>query len=112
MEHTIDATHKSIGRLASEIARILQGKHRASYNPRLAGEDVVRVTNIKRLSVSAKKLTQKRFYRHSGPLGHLKERTLGSVMEKKPGWALRHAIQNMLPKNRLRAKRLKRLIIE
>jgi large subunit ribosomal protein L13 len=110
-EHTIDATHKSIGRLASEISRILQGKHLASYNPRLEGEDIVRVTNVARLTISSKKLIQKKFYHHSGPLGHLKEQKLGDVMKKKPGWALRHAVINMLPKNRLRAKRLKRLFI-
>jgi large subunit ribosomal protein L13 len=112
MEHTIDAKHKSPGRLASQIAGILQGKHLASYNPRLVGEDTVRVKNITQLSITPKKRIQKTYYRHSGPLGHLKEKKLKDVFVKKPDWVLRHAVTNMLPKNRLRAQRLRRLIID
>lgn len=111
MEYTIDAKHKAVGRLASEIARILQGKHRATYNPRLPGTDSVRVTNIRELRFTQKQLTQKTYYRHAGQLGHLKENKLKDVFAKKPDWVLRNAVRLMLPKNRLRAVRLRRLIV-
>lgn len=112
MEYTFDAKHKAVGRLASEIATILQGKHRASYNPRLPGTDSVRVTNITQVRFSQKKLSQKTYYRHAGKLGHLKEKKLKDVFAKKPDWVLRNAVRLMLPKNRLQAVRLRRLIVE
>ncbi len=112
MDNIIDAKNKSLGRVASEIAVILQGKHRASYNPRLAGDDRVIVKNISQVSLSGKKTLQKVYYKHTGPLGHLKERKFSDVFEKDPAWVLRHAVNLMLPKNRLRAKRMKRLVIE
>ncbi|MEK7512628.1 MAG: uL13 family ribosomal protein, partial [Patescibacteria group bacterium] len=84
MQHIIDATHKTVGRLATQIATILQGKHRPDYHPRLPGTDTVRVKNVSQLSISTKKLTQKKYYRHSGPLGHLKERKLKDVFARKP----------------------------
>lgn len=111
MEHTIDAKGKRLGRLASEIAGILQGKHSTSYEPRLEGVDHVRVTNVKGLSFSERKLVGKIYYRHTGPLGHLKERSLKDVFAKKPAWVLRNAVRLMLPKNKLLARRMKRLII-
>lgn len=111
MEHTIDAKGKRLGRLASEIAGILQGKHSTSYEPRLEGADHVRVTNVKGLAFSERKLIGKIYYRHTGPLGHLKERSLKDVFAKKPAWVLRNAVRLMLPKNKLLARRMKRLTI-
>lgn len=113
MNYEIDATNKKIGRLASEIALILQGKKNPKYEPRIQGEDKVVVKNIDKLEISPKKLKQKVYYRHSGPLGHLKEQTLGQLIEKRgPAEALKKAIKGMLPKNRLLIKRMKRLAIE
>lgn len=112
MEHLIDAKNQKLGRLASRIAHILQGKQYPSYNPRIEGTDSVRVKNIQQIEVTGKKMEQKIYYRHAGKLGHLKRKKLEDVFVKDPSWVLRHAVTLMLPKNRLRAKRLKRFIIE
>lgn len=112
MDYTIDATNKKLGRLASEIATILQGKKRVNYEPKFSGEDRVIVTNIKEMSLSGSKAIQKVYYHHGGALGHLKENKFRDVFEKKPTWVLRHAVNSMLPKNRLQAKRIKRLIFK
>lgn len=112
MTHEIDAKGKKLGRLASEIAGILQGKHHASYEPRNEGDDRIVVKNVKALAITQKKLTQKSYYHHTGPLGHLKVRRMKDVFEKNPAWVLRHAVRLMLPKNKLAARRLKRLIVE
>lgn len=112
MEYIIDAKNKKLGRLASEIAVILQGKNKPSYEPRLEGGDRVVIKNVDKITVSGRKTKQKVYYRHSGPLGHLKVRKFEDVFAKKPAWVLRHAVRLMLPKNRLLARRMKRLIIE
>ena len=113
MNYEIDATNKAFGRLASEIAVILQGKKNPDYMPRLESKDSVLVKNIDKAKITGKKLTQKKYYRHTTQIGHLKERSLKQVLEKKgPREVLRHAVMGMLPKNRLRIKRIKRLIIE
>lgn len=111
-DYQIDAKNRPLGRLASEIAVILQGKKRVSYEPRQIGGDRVIIRNIREISLSGKKAAQKIYYRHSGPLGHLKEKKFEAVFEKNPGFVLRRAVRLMLPKNRLAAKRLKNLIIE
>lgn len=111
MEHTIDAKGKRLGRIASQIAGILQGKHSTSYEPRLEGNDRVVVKNVGELAFSERKLTGKFYYRHTGPLGHLKVRSLKDVFAKKPAWVLRNAVRLMLPKNKLLARRMKRLTI-
>ena len=111
-QYTIDATNKKIGRLASEIAVILQGKKNPKYEPRLEGEDEVIVKNINKMEISQKKMAQRVYYRHTGPLGHLKERTLKMILGKKgPAETLKRTIKGMLPKNRLLIKRMKKLII-
>lgn len=113
MEYLIDAKNKRLGRLASEIAIILQGKKNPQYEPRLVGPDCVRVENIKKITVSGKKERQKVYYHQpAGYLGHLKKRTYRQVFEKDPAKVLRLAVLRMLPKNKLRAKRIKKLIIE
>lgn len=112
MNYEIDAKDKKLGRLSSEIALILQGKKNPKYNPRILGEDKVIVKNASQMAFTGKKTEQKIYYRHSGPLGHLKENKFADVFRKNPGWVLRHAVRLMLPKNRLNAKRLKNLTIE
>ncbi len=112
MQYTIDATNKSFGRLASEIAVILQGKKNPLYEPRIEAEDMVVVKNIDKAKINGKKIKQKVYYRHTTQIGHLKKRTLGMVLEKNgPAEVLRRAVMGMLPKNKLRAKRIKRLVI-
>ncbi|MFH0712890.1 MAG: 50S ribosomal protein L13 [Candidatus Jorgensenbacteria bacterium] len=112
MKYTIDAKGKKLGRLASEIAVILQGKKSPAYEPRLEGNDEVVVKNIKSMVISGRKSEEKVYYRHTGPLGHLKKRTYEEVFEKKPNWVLQNAVRLMLPKNRLLKKRMKKLVIE
>jgi large subunit ribosomal protein L13 len=113
MEYIIDAENKRLGRLASEIAVILQGKKNPQYEPRLAGTDRVLVKNIKKITVSGDKERQKVYYHQpAGYIGHLKKRTYRQIFEKDPAKTLRLAVLRMLPKNRLQTPRMKRLIIE
>ena len=111
-EYKIDAKNKKLGRLASDIALILQGKKNANYAPHLEGDDKVVVENVKDLSFTGNKFESKKYYRHTGYMGHLKSATLKERFEKSPEKVLRHAVERMLPKNFLQAKRLKRLIIK
>lgn len=110
MEYHIDAKNKPLGRLASEIALILQGKKSVSYARNRVSDDRVYVKNVADVSVSGNKLTQKVYYRHTGYVGHLKEATLEEKMTKNPKWVLREAVRKMLPKNFLNQKRLKNLV--
>ncbi|MBI5079297.1 50S ribosomal protein L13 [Candidatus Wolfebacteria bacterium] len=113
MIYTIDATNKKIGRLASEIALILQGKKNPKYEPRLEGEDGVIIKNIDKIEISAAKKKQKTYFRHTTQIGHLKKQTLKEVLEKKgAAEVLRRSVKGMLPKNKLLIKRMKKLIIE
>lgn len=113
MEYTVDAKNKNLGRLASEIAIILQGKKSANYEPRLAGEDKVIVKNINEMAISGKKENQKVYHRHTGYMGHLKTETYQEVVDKKgKKEVLRRAVKQMLPKNKLQIIRMKKLIIE
>jgi large subunit ribosomal protein L13 len=111
-DYIIDAKNKKLGRLASEIAVILQGKKSSKYNPKDSGEDRVIVKNVRDIVLTGSKSLEKVYYRHTGPLGHLKERKFRDIFAKNPAWVLRKAVFRMLPKNRLRAKRMKRLTIE
>lgn len=112
MEYKIDAQNKKLGRVASEIALILQGKKSAYYEPRLAGGDNVIVENIKEITFSGNKFEDKEYYRHTGYMGHLKSETMREIFEKNPAKVLQQAVERMLPKNSLRPKRMKRLIIK
>ena len=111
-EIVIDAKKQKLGRLATKIARILQDKDSVAYEPRLAGESRVIVKNISEIEVSGKKFEDKVYYRHTGYMGHLRQKTYKEIFSKDPAWVLRHAVSGMLPKNKLQAKRLKQLIIE
>jgi large subunit ribosomal protein L13 len=109
--YVVDATDKVLGRLASQIARILIGKNKPSYTPHLDCGDFVVIVNADKFQVTGKKLKDKVYYSHSFYPGGLKQMNLESMIKKHPGRALFHAVSGMLPKNRLRAKRLKRLKI-
>ncbi len=111
-EIKIDATGKTFGRLASEIAVILQGKSEPTYNPRLIGQAKVIISNLDKVKFTGKKLENNIYYRHSGYLGGLKQEKMGEIFRKDPERLLKMAVRKMLPKNKLRDKRLKRLIVQ
>ena len=107
----IDATGKVVGRLASEIARLLMGKHKATYMPNLDSGDSVRVKHADKLKFTGAKMEQKEYYHYSQYPGGMKTRKVADMMAKNPGWVLKMAVDRMLPKNTFRARRLKRLSI-
>jgi large subunit ribosomal protein L13 len=111
-EHIIDVKNQPLGRVASRVASLLQGKTTAAYSQRKPGETKVVIKNIKLIKITGKKPDQKIYYHHAGPLGHLKERKYKEVFARKPEWVLWHAVRGMLPKNALRTKRLKNMIFE
>ncbi len=107
--HTIDAANKVLGRLATQVSLLLQGKNKPDFEPHRDMGDVVVVENVSKIKVTGKKAKQKKYYHHSGFLGGLKEIPFKKVFEKNPDQTLRKAVFGMLPKNKLRAKRIKRL---
>ena len=109
--YVVDAKGKILGRLASRIARVLIGKHRPQYTPHIDSGDFVVVINADKFRVTGKKLTDKIYYSHSMYPGGLKKISLELMLEKHPERAMYNAVSGMLPKNRLRARRLKRLKI-
>lgn len=110
--HKLDATGKAPGRLAGEIARLLRGKNKPSFQPNIDAGDFVHVSNAKFMKFTGKKLEQKIYYHHSGYPGGLKEKKMKDVFENNPGEVLKKAVYNMLPKNKLRSGMIKRLIIK
>ena len=111
-EYNIDAKGKHLGRLATEIAHLLQDKNKASYAPRLEGENKVVVKNIDKVKITGNKAATKIYYRHSGKPGNLKKEIYEDVFAKYPERVLISAVKGMLPRNKLRDRRLKRLVIE
>ncbi len=107
--HLVDADGQVLGRLATHIAKLLIGKHKATYTPHVDGGDYVVVINAQSVKVTGKKETDKVYYRHSGYLGGLKQQTLAEVRAKYPERLIEKAVYNMLPKNKLRTKRMNRL---
>ena len=105
----IDASNMPLGKLAVVIADKLMGKSKVTYTPHIDNGDYVVVTNAKNLVVTGEKMTQKKYYRHSGFPGGIKELKLEEVIEKDPSRAIVEAVKGMLPKNKLAADRLKRL---
>jgi large subunit ribosomal protein L13 len=107
----IDASTLPLGKLAVVIADKLMGKSKVTYTPHIDNGDYVVVVNAKNLKVTGEKMTQKKYYRHSGFPGGLTELKLEEVIEKDPSVAIREAVKGMLPKNKLSADRLARLRI-
>ena len=105
----VNAEGKTLGRLASEIAKVLRGKHKPVYTPHIDCGDYVIVVNAARVRVSGKKLSDKVYYRHSGYPGGLKSITLGELMVSRPTRVIEMAVRGMLPRNRLGRKMLKKL---
>ena len=105
----IDASTLPLGKLAVVIADKLMGKSKVTYTPHIDNGDYVVVTNAKKIVVTGDKMLQKKYYRHSGYPGGLKELRLEEIIEKDPSRTIREAVKGMLPKNKLAAERLKRL---
>lgn len=99
--YLVDASGKTLGRLASEIARRLRGKHKAIYTPHVDTGDYIVVVNAGKIHVTGRKLIQKRYYRHTGYPGGIKSLTLEQLLEKAPERAIESAVKGMLPKNPL-----------
>src|SRR5499425_287172 len=107
--YVVDATNAVLGRLATRVARILIGKDKPSFTPYLDSGDHVVVINADKIRLTGNKVDQKMYYSHSGYPGGLKEVPAKRIREAKPEWMVREAIVGMLPKNKLRARRAKKL---
>ena len=107
--YLVDAQGKTLGRLASEIAKILRGKHKPTYTPHLDTGDYVVVVNAEKIHVTGNRLDSKRYYRYSGYPGGLKSVPLREMLAKHPTRAIRYAVKGMLPKNRLGRAMIKKL---
>jgi large subunit ribosomal protein L13 len=108
---TIDAKGRVVGRLASEIVKILMGKDQPGYIPHIDTGRVVKVVNAGQLVYTGKKMEQKVLFRSSNRPGGIKRLPVAKLQKEQPGEVLRHAVKYMLPKNRTQKERLKRLIM-
>ena len=99
--HVIDANDRPLGRVATQVATLLRGKHKPAFHPSQDIGDYVIVINAGKVAVTGRKLEQKMYYRHSGHLGGLKETSLKDMLEKRPDRVIEHAVRGMLPKSRL-----------
>ncbi len=107
--HLIDAKDKVLGRLAVQVATLLSGKHKPIYTPNIDVGDYVVVINVQDIKVTGKKLEQKKYWRYTGYPGGIRARTLKEQKAQDPAKVIVHAVRGMLPRNRLREGRLKRL---
>ena len=105
----VNAEGKTLGRLASEIAQVLRGKHKPIYTPHLDCGDYVIVVNADKVQVTGRKLDQKMYYHHTGYPGGIKSISLRNQLQKHPERVLQAAVRGMLPKNRLGRRMLKKL---
>ncbi len=105
----VDADGQTLGRLASNVAGILRGKHKPTYSPHLDMGDNVVVVNAEKIKVTGNKMADKIYYRHTGYMGGLKQQTLEEMMAKHPGRVVQLAVRGMLPKNRLGRRILRHL---
>jgi len=105
----VDAEGKTLGRLATKIATVLRGKHKAIYTPSMDAGDFVIVVNADKIAVTGKKLQNKKYYRYSGYPGGLRETTLQRMLETHPERVIEHAVRGMLPKTKLGRKMIKKL---
>jgi large subunit ribosomal protein L13 len=109
--YLIDAKGQVLGRLASKLAYLLQGKHRPDFTPHVDQADLFVIINADKIKLTGKKLDQKVYWRHSGYMGGLKLETARKLLEKKPEMLIHLAVKRMLPRNRMRPKLLKKLKI-
>ena len=109
--YVVDAEGKTLGRMASEIARVLRGKHKPIFTPYLDTGDYVIVVNADKIKVTGKKLKQKIYYHHSGYVGGMKETTVKEMLAKKPERVVELAVRGMLPKGPLGRQMYKKLFV-
>ena len=107
----VDASGQTLGRLASRVAVVLEGKHKPSYAPHIDTGDHVIVLNAARIEVTGDKRNAKTYARHSGYPGGFRQETLGDLLARRPEEAVRRAVKGMLPRNRLGAQQLRKLKI-
>ena len=107
--YIIDGTNAVVGRLATIIARIIRGKHKTTFTPHMDHGDFVVVTNVENIKFTGKKFKNKKYYRHTGHPGGIKEITPENLHKKKPGEALKLAVKRMLPGGPLAKKQLTKL---
>ena len=109
--YVVDATGMTLGRLSSEIAKILRGKNKPIFTPHMDCGDYVIVVNAEKIAVTGKKLDQKIYYRHSEYVGGMKETTLKELLAKHPESVIVHAVKGMLPKGPLGREMYKKLFV-
>ena len=109
--YVVDATGYTLGRLASEIAKVLRGKNKPTFTPHIDTGDYVIVVNAEKIKVTGKKLDQKVYYRHSDYVGGFKSNTLKEMLDKKPEMVIELAVKGMLPKGPLGRQMLKKLSV-
>ena len=107
--HNVDAAGQIAGRLASQVAVKLMGKNKPDYTPHIDSGDYVEIMNVSQIKFTGNKLENKKYYKHTGYIGNLKTTVLKDWLAKKPERLFQRMVRNMLPDNRLRADRLKRL---
>ena len=105
----VDASGKTLGRLATQLADLLRGKRKPEYTPHIDTGDFVIVVNAEKIAVTGNKRRDKRYYRHSGYPGGLRSRSLEEMLQRRPEEVIRHAVKGMLPRNRLARKQLTKL---
>lgn len=106
----VDAAGQPLGRLASRVAQILRGKHKPTFTPHLNGGDAVIVVNAERVKLSGRKLEQKRYFRHTGYMGHERFTPLASMLAKHPDRVIERAVWGMLPKTTLSRQKVKQML--
>lgn len=109
--YVVDAEGKTLGRLATEIARRLRGKHKPQYTPHVDTGDYIVVVNCEKVRVTGNKLQDKMYHHHTGYIGHLKTISLAKLLDKAPDRVLTHAVKGMMPKGPLGRAMLKKLKI-
>ena len=109
--YVVDAEGQTLGRLASEVAKVLRGKNKPEFTPHVDTGDYVIVINAEKVKVTGKKMDQKIYRRNSGWIGGLKETTLKKMLETKPEEVLTHAVKGMLPKNALGRAMMRKLFV-
>ena len=107
--YVVDASGQTLGRLATQVAIVLNGKHKPIYSPAVDTGDFVIVVNAEKIHTTGRKLDGKSYYRHSGYPGGLRATTLRDMLKKHPNRVIEHAVRGMLPKNRLGRRKLKKL---
>jgi large subunit ribosomal protein L13 len=107
--YVVDAEGKTLGRMASEVASVLRGKHKPTYTPHVDTGDFVIIINVDKVKLTGKKLDQKMFRWHTGYIGHMRERTYRQMMDTKPEKVVFEAVKGMLPHNSLGSQMVKKL---